>query len=42
MIPSTFVAEDGWSCQASMAEEALGPVIVCYPGIGEWQGGEVK
>ena len=45
MAPAIYVAEDGWSCWASMGEETLGPLKLHAPVYGNervgsgWGGG---
>jgi hypothetical protein len=41
MAPAVYVTEDGLS-RSSMGGEALGPVKVLFPSIGECQGQEVE
>jgi hypothetical protein len=36
----TYINGRGWPCWASMGGEALGPVKVQCPSVGECQGGE--
>jgi hypothetical protein len=40
--PAAYVAEDGPVSHIDMGGEALGPVKVLYPSIGECQGQEDK
>ena len=42
MAPAVFVVEDGLPLQASMAQEALGPVQAPCPSVGECQGRETE
>ena len=42
MAPAAYVASRGWPSWTSMEEEALGPVKVLCPRVGEYQGQEAE
>ena len=39
---SSNIFRRGWSCQASMGEEALGSVEAWCPNVGKWEGREAE